>query len=396
MSKRRSRIYRTVLIIVCCALTPQHQETRIRAQESLDSAAVDKGDPNFVQQQIKNLADPSYRTRQLARWRLEQTPFETINAIEACLANVDYNTASQLVDLLSALATHEDVAISRKSQLALRENANRVSSVGRLADNAVRAIADLQEEQALQILTHHGAKTGLPGMLGFKLNAKVIEEEHNLALWIDDSFTGDQQAIEWIPFLKSVETIYLEGPQITSNHFRAVSQLPNIKNVKLKYVTISKEDLELLKSFSELELLELNYVNVDDSILTTLASLPISQSLRLYGTRITKAGAEQLAKQLDGIDIYCGAGGYLGVATDQSNTTVTQVIANSGAALAGIRNNDELKSIDGVAINNFADLRGELGKHLAGDKIVVSLRRPVSNLESIFLELEVTLGTDPN
>ncbi len=369
----------------------------VQAQESSESALWNSNEQTeFIQQQIRDLSNPSYRTRQLARWRLEQTPLATIAGIQNCLTKVEFNTATQLVDLLSSLATHGDVTISRKSQDALRANANRVSSTGRLADNALRAIADLQEEKALQILTHHGARIGMPGMLGFNLNAKLLQDERDLALWINPNFSGDKQVVEWIPFLKSVDTIFLEGPGIQSHHFQAVAQLPYIKNVKLKNLTLNKGDLELIKNFSNLELLELSYIDVSDDILSTLAELPVSQSLRLYGTKVSRAGAEQLAKQLDGIDIYCGAGGYLGVATEQSNTTVTKVIHGSGAWLGGIQELDELLSIDGVTIKNFADLRGELGNHIVGDKIVIALRRPITNSESQFLELEVTLGADPN
>lgn len=322
---------------------------------------------------------------------------DTIVGIQACLATVDFNTATQLVDLLSSLATHEDVTISRSSQAALRASANRVTSTGRLADNAVRAIADLQEEKALQILTHHGARIGLPGMLGFNLNAKLLlREETEVALWINESFTGDKQVVEWIPFLKSMDTVFLEGPGIQAHHFQAISQLPNIKNVKLKNLTLSISELELLKKFPNLELLDMNYIDVSDEILGTLVELPISQSLRLFGTKISSAGAEQLARQLDGIEIYCGAGGFLGVATEQSNTVVTRVNNGSGAWHAGIQAGDELLSIDGVAIKNFDNLRDQLGKHVVGDKIVISLRRPLTTSQSQFLDLEVTLGADPN
>ena len=66
----------------------------------------------FLQQQITDLSHPSYRARQLARWRLEQSPAASIRAIEKSIRSIDYNAASQLVDLLSSLAMHTDVSIS--------------------------------------------------------------------------------------------------------------------------------------------------------------------------------------------------------------------------------------------------------------------------------------------
>jgi hypothetical protein len=354
-------------------------------------------DLDFLEQQIAALNDASYRARQLARWRLEQYPLATLQVIERCIENVDYNTGAQLVDLLSVMATHRDLSISVKSRQILGDKANRVSSIGRLADNAVRAIADLQEEQAIEILLHHGGRIGFPESLGFSINARVAMASDHLALWINERFTGNDETIAWIQFLKSIETVFLEGPNIDSRHFRAIAKLPNIKSLKLKHVDMTAEDLELFKSLTSLEHLGLNYVNIDDRTLSTLAELPISQSLRLYGTRISPAGAERLAKQLDGIEIYCGRGGYLGVGTDPSNTEVTIVTPGSGADQAGIRVRDEMTHIDGVPIKDFAELRAELGKHNAGDSIKVRVKRRVSPIrtESIELELEVTLGEDP-
>lgn len=354
-------------------------------------------DRQFIQQQIDDLSNPSYRARQLARWRLEQHPALAVEVIGQALESVEYNTAAQLVDLLSILATHGDVAISVKARETLAKNANRVSSVGKLADNAVRAIADLQEEQAIEVLLHHHAKIGTPDELRFNLNARVVRG-NELAIRIDDDFTGSDETIEWIQFLQSVETVFLEGPSIDSRYFRAIARMPKVKNVKLKHVSVSIQDLEQLKKFPDLEILELNYADVGDDTLSTLAALPISQSLRLYGTKITPQGAQQLAKQLDGIDIYCGRGGYLGVATHPANTMVSQVIPGSGAARAGIREGDELLQVDGVDIKNFEDLRTELGKHGAGDQLRITARRRFSSnpTDMIELDFQVTLGEDPS
>ena len=352
-------------------------------------------DATSIAAHIQALGDDSYRVRQLARWRLEQSPLETLAAIEASLAQVDYETGDQLIDLLSAMATHSNVAISMRAQATLRAHANSVSSLGRRAATALRAIADLQEAQALEILSHHGARFGSPNALGFTLNAQLEQPGQVLALWIDPSFTGDDSTIAWIQFLKSIDSVFLEGAEIGDQHFEALSRLPAIKNVKLKHVSVTKANLQTLSSLQTLEMLELSYVDIDDSYLELLAKLPVSQSLRLFGTGITNEGAERLAQQLDGIEIYCGKGGYLGIATNIKNTVVSNVIAGSGAHLAGIRMGDVLTHVDGVPIRDMSELRTELGKHTAGDLIVISLTRPLAPNETVEMQLDVTLGEDP-
>ncbi len=378
------------------------REERITADGATEGAGVESATVQpAIEAEIRALGDPSYRVRQLARWRLEQAPLETLAAIEECLGEVDYNTGGQLIDLLSAMAMHNDVDISIRAIQALRANSNRLSSVGRKAGTALRAIADLQEAQAIEILTHHGAHFGSPNRLGFTLNARLARESGELSLWIDESFSGDDDVVAWIQFLKSIDTVFFEGSEINSSHFQALANLPSVKNVKLKHVSVTVDDLTALSSFQSLELLELCYVDVDDSCLDLLAKLPISQSLRLYGTRISQAGAERLAGQLDGIEIYCGQGGYLGIATDPKNTLVTEVIDGSGAKLAGIERDDELTHVDGEPITNMTELRNELGKHPAGDRVVISLKRTLTNTqdpnasEVVELKMEVTLGEDP-
>ena len=359
------------------------------------ATAENTADAAAIEAHIRDLGNASYRVRQLARWRLEQSPLQSLAAIEACLAQVDYETGDQLIDLLSAMATHSDVAISLRARATLEARANSVSSLGRRAATALRAIADLQEAQALEILSYHGARFGSPNALGFTLNAQLEQPSQVLSLWIDQSFTGDQTTIAWIQFLKSIDSVFFEGPDIGDQHFEALSQLPSIKKVKLKHVRLTRENLQALSSLQTLEMLELSYVDIDDSHLELVAKLPVSQSLRLFGTNITNEGAERLAKQLDGIEIYCGKGGYLGIATNTKDTVVSNIIAGSGAQLAGIQLRDVLTHVDDVPISDMTELRTELGKHGAGDKIVISLKRPLTPNQTVELHLDVTLGEDP-
>ena len=51
-----------------------------------------------------------------------------------------------------------------------------------------------------------------------------------------------------------------------------------------------------------------------------------------------------------------------------------------------------------MPLKTFDDLRRELGKHVAGDRIQMTVKRRVGPAATDFqeLELEVTLGEDPN
>ncbi len=351
------------------------------------SAADSRALREQLGRQIQLLNSESFRVRQLARWRLEQHPRQAIELARQQLPAANHNAGSQLIDLLTAFAMHRDVEVSLAAIALLQKTATQMSSLGTLARNSLLAIADLQEQQAIEVLVHHEARIGAPA---FSINAQR-QTRTEMSLHINEAFSGDRKALHWIQFLKSIETIFLEGPGIDSHYFRAIAELKGVRNIKLRHVTVTTEDLQILKGFPQLEHLGLNYVDVDDSAIDLLAELPLSGSLRLYGTKISRAGAKRLQAQLDDIEIYCGKGGFLGISTGRTNTRVSMVTENSGAMLAGIQSGDKLTHINGVELKDFDDIREELANYVAGDEIQVDLLRGTQKLQ-----LKVTLTEDRN
>ena len=168
-------------------------------QPATDSSAAD---PLLqAQQQIERLGHPNYRTRQMARARLEENPQSALQAIRQAIQDVDSMIGTQLVDLLSSLALHTDLIISRSATETLTSLANQATSVGRSATNSLSAIADLQEEKAVEILTNQGAYIGPQN---FSINGRLDQTLGPLALRIDDGFWGSDTDLEWIRYLKSV------------------------------------------------------------------------------------------------------------------------------------------------------------------------------------------------
>lgn len=340
-----------------------------------------------IRQRMKQLSDSNYRVRQLARWQLEQTPVETMRQVSEMIPELDHNAAAQVVDIVSALAMHSDTQISLEARKLLESLADEVTAIGHLANNTLGAIADLQESQAVEELTYAGAYIGRQN---FAINGRAGPSEPYLALAIGENFRGTDETIQRIRFLKSIESVYFTGSVIDSRFFEAIGSLPKIKVIKLKHVKLTKEDLRQFINFDALEHLGLNYVDVGDEVVPELLELPLTQSMRLFGTKITADGEKKLVEQLDGVEIYRGNGGFLGVATSTFNTIVTTVTLGSAADLAGIQTDDRLTHIDGVPIRTFDDLRQELGKHAAGDHVEIRLIRGVTELH-----VTVSLREDP-
>lgn len=354
-------------------------EPSVDSTDDVDNGFItlsDKEISDKVRLAIEQLSHPNYRTRQMARTRLEQYPQHTVHEIQRFIQQADATTGGQLVDVLSGLALHNDLSISRSATQILHSLANQATSVGRSATNSLSAIADLQEEKAVEILSYQGAYIGPQN---FSLNGKLDPGGGPLSLRIEDNFDGSQEDLEWIRYLKSVQVVYLRGSKITPEALRAVSQLKGLKAVKLRSVAITPELMLLLQELSSLEHLGLSYMDVDDSYVPVIAQLPISQSIRLYGTNVTSQGVQQLGEHFDGLEIFCGSGGFLGISSTLQQAQVDQVTAGSAAAEAGIQPGDVLLAVAGTKIATFEQLRNELGKFRAGDSVEILLNRSYRN-----------------
>src|SRR5690606_28143780 len=64
------------------ARVPAAEVSESEADKLHPTAGAARKSSAYLQQQIADLSHRSYRARQLARWRLEQTPLETLQEIE--------------------------------------------------------------------------------------------------------------------------------------------------------------------------------------------------------------------------------------------------------------------------------------------------------------------------
>jgi hypothetical protein len=350
-------------------------------------------DPQWIYQQIQRLGDPKYRTRQMARNHLEDNPVQSLLVIRECIDAVETVVGIQLVDLLSGLALHTDFKVSGTATEILASVASEATSVGRSSANSLSAIADLQEEKAVEILTNQGAYIGPQN---FSINGRVDRSGGPLSLRIDESFWGTEADLEWMRYLKSVQVVYLKGPKITPTVFQALSQLTQVRAIKLRSVTISKEQLLLLQELGTLEHLGMSYMDIDDSYIPMVLQLPINQSIRLYGTRVTEAGEKQLLDAMDGIEIFRGAGGFLGISSVSRQAQVDQVTPGSAAAKAGVLPGDLVVSINKIPISTFDELRKELANYRVDETVDILLKRPTrdrfqQNVDWIEVLVQATL-----
>jgi glutaredoxin-related protein len=325
-----------------------------------------------IRRWILQLSDSNYRVRQRAYWKLRESSDKALPIICEVLDGLNHDAGTQAVDLITEIALSEEVGLRVQAMEVLEYTGQQQTYVGRLAENSLNAISDLQEQQAIEILLQHEARIG---PRDFSLNGQLGYSTEN-ALFINESFTGGADVVRWIPFVKSVETVCLEGSKIDRNTLEAVSRMKGVVNIKLKDVTLAEEDLWLLGRFRNLQHLGLVYVNLKDSAIDILADLPVSSSMKIYGTGISQAAFQKLKAQTGDLEFYYGMGGFLGVSPRlASGTEIARVTGGSAAEAAGIRVGDVLNKVGEVDVNTFADLRKQLGRYTAGENILITLTR---------------------
>jgi hypothetical protein len=251
-----------------------------------------------------------------------------------------------------------------------------------MAKRCKAAIDDAKEQQATEVLQALGASIGyLPLVVNGSKNTLNGPE---FALEINSEvFAGSPESYKWMRFLRSVKVVSLHGPVVSESLLTAITEMPQATKLLFKRCKLSSDELRILRTMPTIEHLEFSYVPVGDEIVPTLCELPLSESLRMFGTRITAKGEEAIAKQHDGLEIYRGAGGFLGIQSAPAGPViVTRVEPNSAADIGGIYELDHIKEVNGVVVKDFPQLRVELAKYAADESITVLVERQAFNPEN--------------
>lgn len=361
--------------------------------------------------QLELLDSPQFRARELATWRLAQHAAVVIPLIADSAPTASINSASQQIALLDGFLTNPDTSIKADAfDLLKKLSLSKTGAIAGLAASSVKGIEDDYEMQAYEVLTGAGATIG---NLDIAVNGSLAGRARFDGLEIKQgAFTGDDTTLSWIRYLKSIELVALEGDVITAELLALVAQMPGLKKILLRgrFVrpgvyspVIQPKDLMVFQQVPAIEHFEVNYMPIDDAFVPILCQLPITESIRLFGTAISPSGKDEIAKRLDGLDIYRGNGGFLGISSATIGAVVVNQITQNGAAEnAGIQQGDIITEIQGENIKNFAALRKTIAGYAPGEMLVVKLKRPKYNSanrqpEGYFeLELFVVLNEQVN
>ncbi|MDX1930343.1 MAG: PDZ domain-containing protein [Pirellulaceae bacterium] len=372
-------IFAAFCSVTCAQTSPEIATDEVASEPPLSGEALQA----YLTSQLELLDRPEFRARELAAFRLEQYPDDAIKLIAKSAPLSSLNSASQQISLLDRFLSHPDTRIKTKAYDTLKEfSLTKTTALASLAASSVKAIEDDFEQKAYEILTNAGADIGYLdiNINGSKLNRSDLGVELSTG-----KFTGDASTLTWIRYLKSVKVVSLEGEFASAQVLALVAQMAGVKKILLRgtyvrpgyYSTkLKPSDLLVLKDLPEIQHFEVKYMSIDDSFVPVLCQLPLTESLRLFGTAISEQGKFEIAQRLDGLEIYRGGGGFLGIGSAPIGPVkVTQVTADSAAENAGIQEDDIILEIDGTPIKNFAGLRATLANYGPNELIVIKLKR---------------------
>lgn len=146
-------------------------------------------------------------------------------------------------------------------------------------------------------------------------------------------------------------------------------------------------DLKDAKDLLGISMVVLASPKLSDETLKHVAEMPELARLTVNGGAFTSAGLREFRKARPEVVFFASGPAVLGIKGITSGPCrVDEIVPNAGAAVAGLASGDEIISVDGQAIESFADLTVEVYNHKPGEKIkIVYLRNGKRNEATVLL-----------
>ncbi len=137
------------------------------------------------------------------------------------------------------------------------------------------------------------------------------------------------------------------------------------------------DGLKVLKDVPEIWNITLNGAKITDAALRHMEDLPSLNNLQVRDTAVTRQGLRNLRERRPNLQVQARGEAMMGVNADigTSPLVLTSIFPDSGAYRAGLREGDVIKSVDGTAIKDFADLTISIYGLKAGEKVRVAYER---------------------
>ena len=132
-------------------------------------------------------------------------------------------------------------------------------------------------------------------------------DEPVLSIHIGDAFHGEERDLRRLKWVTEVPVLILQGKRVTDGWIKQAAAMPSMEELHLYQAQISDTGLTVLADDgvkdpaaapagpkgSKLKQIGIYYTPIGEAALAPLAKLPLLGFVKLYGTRVTKAGVEK-------------------------------------------------------------------------------------------------------
>ena len=248
-------------------------------------------EPKQLDDFVKQLADPSFRSRETAARRLIAAGTVAIEPLEQAVRGGNLEIIDRASLILQDLALLETPDSDTQAWSAIERL--KATGPGAATTRAVSSLDLIRRDRVQR------ARTAL-STTGIKAGVQIFERNGGLTsdvvdmLRIDQEWNGEVDALQWMPWLYSSRLVAIDNAVVDAEMMEAIAKLPNLREIHIRETKISAEAVRKLSTLKRLDILELHFVDFGsgEDDLFALASLPLKQEVTLTGTKFDSEDAE--------------------------------------------------------------------------------------------------------
>jgi len=337
-----------------------------------------------VKKWVTDLNSERFYDREVATEKLIAAGAIAVSPVAEAVAENNLEVTTRCIYILQELALSVDPRTEGAAHGALMKMAeSRGTATGRRAAATLGRLNSIRHDRALGELKRLGANVG---SVSSHFGVPYIQRR---SIEIGETWRGEDKDLVRLGWLHDVDELVLQGPLVNDQWLKHAAKVSGLQNLTIKRAEITDEGIKHLSVIKELKTLALMYLPISDQSVQTLKELKAFTEMKIYGCRVTPAGASELKRALPTTDLDYRRGGFLGIQChpDQQRCVVVRVVANSAAHKAGLIVNDVIYEYEGKRVGNFERLTALIAENRPGDTVTMKIMRNDQKLTK-----EVTLG----
>ncbi|MBC8873813.1 MAG: PDZ domain-containing protein [Planctomycetes bacterium] len=347
-----------------------------------------KAGSDITKEQIKkwvaDLDSDRFFDREVATERLIAAGATAVEPVAEAVSSNNLEVTTRGMYILQELALDVNSESAEVACAALEKIAEfRGTTAARRAAATLAKLGEIRHDRALDELKRLGANVGsYAPQFGIPMVGRRSIE-------FGEKWRGEDKDLARLRWLRGVNDLIFQGPQVNDQWLKHVPKLTGLSSLLIKRASVTDEGIKHLKGMKGLQAIALMYLDITDQSVQTLKEFQGIGEVQIYGTGMTPAGRDELARALVGANVDYRQGGFLGVGCPpgQQPCVIQRVTANSAAEKAGMMLEDVIDEYDGKKVIDFEGLRAMIAKNRPGDKVTIKITRNGQKLTK-----ELTLG----